>query len=74
MAYKRRDRYGLQAPSFRLLIQQTFSGLDPIAHAQLNIAAADRAAYLEKAVFGIIAFVRGADTVPRDVGDSVLEH
>ena len=43
-----------------LLIQQTFSGLDPIAHVQLNIAVdADRAAYLEDVAFGIIAF---ADT------------
>ena len=30
--------------------------------AQLNIAAADGAAYLKKAVFGIIAFVVGTDT------------
>ena len=46
-----------------LLIHQTFSGLDPIAHAQLNIAAADRAAYF---------FLQYQ--IPREVGDSILEH
>ena len=63
-----RDSYGIQAlksvwPSRSKLIQQTFRGLDPMVHAQLNIAAADSAVYflLE-------------EQIPRDVGDSILEH
>ena len=48
--------------SYILLIQQAFSGLDPIARAQLNIAAADRVAYFML-----------EEQIPRDVGDSSLE-
>ena len=59
MAFRRGDRYGLQEPIFRFL--RTFSGLDPIAWAQLIIAAAHGTAYFEEVVFGIIAFVGGED-------------
>ena len=45
-----------------LLIQQAFSGLDPIVRAQLNIATADRVAYFML-----------EEQIPRDVGDSILE-
>ena len=45
-----------------LLLQQAFSGLDPILRAQLNIVAADRAAYFL------------LEELPRDVRDSILEH
>ena len=49
--------------ALKLQVQRTFSGLDPIAGAQLNIATADRAAYflLE-------------EQIPREVGDSILKY
>ena len=58
-AYKCRNR------AFKRQVLDTadsanFQQLGPIARVQFNIITADRTAYLEKAVFGIIAFVWGA--------------
>ena len=51
--------------AFRCQVLDTadLANIDPIAHAQLNIAAADKAAY----------FLLD-EQIPRNVGDSILEH
>ena len=52
-----RSRYGLQAPSLDTADSANVKQLGPDCACAVNIAAADRGTYLEKAVFGIIAFV-----------------